>query len=64
MGSRLIHNMVLPKIWLFENNITNFIGRNITQYLIFERLDVVGKMTLLADIKISSVVKLTDGVGI
>jgi hypothetical protein len=45
--------MALPKIWLSENNITNFIGRNITQYLIFERLDVVGKMTLLADIKIS-----------
>jgi hypothetical protein len=64
MGSRLIHNMVLPKIWLSENNITNFIGRNITQYLIFERLDVVGKMTLLADTKISSVAKLTDGVGI
>ena len=64
MGSRLIHNMVLPKIWLSKNKITNFIGRNITQYLIFERLDVVGKTTLLDDMKIYSLAKPADGVGL
>jgi hypothetical protein len=37
---------------------------NITQYLIFEGLDVVGKMTLLADVEISSLEKLVDGVGL
>jgi hypothetical protein len=34
------------------------------QYLIFERLDVVGKTTLLADVEISSWVNLANGVGL
>jgi hypothetical protein len=42
---------------------TNFKGRNITQYLTFERLDVIGQMTLLVDAEISSLAKSTDGVG-
>jgi hypothetical protein len=37
---------------------------NITQYLVFEGLDVVGKMTLLADAEILSLAKLADGVGL
>jgi hypothetical protein len=56
--------MSLPKIWLSSKNIKKFKGRNITQYLIFERLDVVGKMTLLVDTKISSLAKPADGVGL
>jgi len=35
---------------------------NITQYLIHEGFDVVGKVTLLADVEISSLVKPLDGV--
>jgi hypothetical protein len=38
-------------------------GRNITQYLVFEGLDAIGKTKLLADVEISSLVKLFDGVG-
>jgi hypothetical protein len=49
--------MTLTQIWLSEKNITNFKGINITKYLIFERLDVVGQMTLLVDMEISSLAK-------
>jgi hypothetical protein len=38
-------------------------GRNTKQYLIFESLDDIGQMTLLADTEISSLEKPTDGVG-
>jgi hypothetical protein len=59
-----IHNMSLPKIWLAYKNITKFKGRNITQYIVFEGLDVVGKTTLLADAEISSLAKPANGVGL
>jgi len=36
--------------------------RDITQYLIQEGLDVIGKVTLLAIVEISSLVKPPDGV--
>jgi len=36
----------------------------ISQYLVSEGLDVVGQMTLLADMEISSLVKPTNGVGL
>jgi hypothetical protein len=37
---------------------------NIAQYLIFEGLDVIGQMAMLADTNISSLVKPIDGVGL
>jgi hypothetical protein len=43
---------------------TNFKGRNITQYLIYEILDAIGQTKLLADTEISSLTKPTDGVGL
>jgi hypothetical protein len=49
---------------LAQNNIAIFKGSNITQYLIFEGLDVVGQVILLADTKIDSLVKPSDGVGL
>jgi hypothetical protein len=49
---------------LSKNNIKNFKGRNITQYLIFEGLDVVGKTTLLAETKIASLAEPSYGVGL
>jgi hypothetical protein len=54
--------MTLPHIWLSSNNITNFKGGRITQYLIFEGFDVVMQVTLLADMDVSSMVEPTDGV--
>jgi hypothetical protein len=39
-------------------------GEKYHTILIFERLDVVGQTTLLVDAKISSLVKLADGVGL
>jgi hypothetical protein len=38
-------------------------GSNITQYIVFEGLDVIGQTTLLDDANISSLVKPVDGVG-
>jgi hypothetical protein len=49
---------------LAQKNITNFKGINITQYLIFEWLDVVLKVTLLADATIASLMEPSDGVGL
>ena len=40
----------------------NINRRNVTQYLIREVLDVIGKVTLLADVEIPSLVKPPDGV--
>jgi hypothetical protein len=45
-----------------KKNFTNFKGSEITQYLIFEGLDVIGQATLLDDSKIASLEKPTDGV--
>ena len=42
--------------------ITNFKRSNITQYLICEGLDVVGKVALLADLETSSLVKPPDAI--
>jgi hypothetical protein len=61
---RLIYIMTFPQIRLAQNNMTNFKGRNITQYLIFEWLDVVRQETVLADTKIDSLTKPSDGVGL
>jgi len=41
----------------------NFRRNNITQYLIHEGLDVIGKGALLVDVKILSLVNPPDGVG-
>jgi hypothetical protein len=49
---------------LAQKNITNFKRRNITQYLIFEGLDAIWQSTLLADAKITSLVKPSNGVGL
>jgi hypothetical protein len=59
-GSRLIDNMMSPHIWLAQNNITDIKRGNITHYLILEGLDAIGQATLLADMKISSLVKPPD----
>jgi hypothetical protein len=59
-GSRLIKNMTFLHIWLAQNNITDIKRGSITHYLIFEGLDVMGQATLLADTKISSLVKPLD----
>ena len=59
IGSRLINNMTFPHIWLAQN-ITNIKRGNITHCLILEGLDAIGQMTLLADTKISSLVKPLD----
>ncbi len=58
----LIHNMMLPLVWLVQQNITKFKGSNITQYLIHEGLDDVGHVSLLDDTKISPLVDPSDGV--
>jgi hypothetical protein len=49
---------------MVQKNITNFKGRNITQYLIFEWLDIVQQATLLADVKIASLIEPFDGAGL
>jgi hypothetical protein len=38
---RLVYRMRFPQIRLAEKNITNFERRKITQYLVFEGLDVI-----------------------
>jgi hypothetical protein len=45
---------------LTQKNIKNFKGGNITQYLIFEGLDVIGQATLLADEKIAPLAVSSD----
>lgn len=60
MGSRLIDNMTSPHIWLTQNNIKNIKRSNIAHYLILEGLDAIGQVALLADTKISSLVKPPD----
>jgi hypothetical protein len=55
--------MSFPKIWLAQNNMKKFKGGNITQYLILEGLDAVGKTKLLADPEVSSLVETPYGVG-
>jgi hypothetical protein len=57
MWSRLIDIMVFPHIWLVENNITDIKRGNITHYFMLEGMDSIGHATLLADAKISSLVK-------
>jgi hypothetical protein len=59
-GSRLINNMTFPHIWLAQNNITEIKRGNITLYLILEGMDAIGHATLLADVKISFLVKPPD----
>jgi hypothetical protein len=59
-GSRLINNTTSPHIWLAQNNITHIKRGNITHYRILEGLDAIGQTTLLADMKISSLVKPPD----
>jgi hypothetical protein len=59
-GSRIIDNMTFPHIWLAQKNITDIKKRNITHYLILEGMDAIGQATLLADVKISSLVKPHD----
>ena len=49
---------------LAEKNITNFERRNITQYLVFEGLDVVRQSTLLANAEIASLAEPSNGVGL
>jgi hypothetical protein len=51
-GSRLIKIMAFPHIWLAQNNITH--------YLTLEGMDAIEQVTLLADTKISSLVKPPD----
>jgi len=58
----LIHNMMLPLVWLVQQNITKFKGSKITHYLIHEGLDDVGHVTLLDDTKISPLVDPSNGV--
>jgi hypothetical protein len=41
MRPRLVYNTTFPLIRLAQNSITNFKRRNITQYLIFEGLDII-----------------------
>jgi hypothetical protein len=55
--------MTFPHIWLDQNNIINIKRGNITHHLILEGLDAIGHATLLADIKISSLVKPPDVYG-
>jgi hypothetical protein len=57
-GSRIIDNMKFPHIWLAPKNITYMKRGNITHYLILEGMDSIGKVTLLANMNISSLVKL------
>jgi hypothetical protein len=64
MRPRLIYNMTFPQIRLAQKNITNFERRNITQYLIFEGLDVVRQSTRLADAEIASLAEPSNGVGL
>jgi hypothetical protein len=52
--------MTFPHIWLAQNNITDIKRGNITHYLIFEGMDAIGHATLLANVKISFVVKPLD----
>ena len=52
--------MMFPHIWLALKNVKNFKSSNITQYLILEGLDSIGKATLLADAYISTLVEPRD----
>jgi hypothetical protein len=61
---RLIYNMMFPYIRLAQKNVTNFERSNITEYLTFERLDVVRQSTLLADAEIASLAEPSNGVGL
>jgi hypothetical protein len=49
---------------LAQKNIKNIKRGNITQYLVFEALDVVQKLTLLANAEIASFVEPSNGVGL
>jgi len=60
MGSRLINSMMFQHIWLAQNNIAVIKRGNITHYLILEGLDAIGQAALLANTKISSLVKPPD----
>jgi hypothetical protein len=49
-------------MWLSQKNIVNFEWGNITQYLIFEGLDVLGQATLLVEAMVSSLAQPSNGV--
>jgi len=52
--------MTFPHIWLAQKNIIDIKRGNITHYLILEWMDAIEKATLLANVKISSLVKPLD----
>ena len=56
--------MTFPYIWFPYKNITNFKWGNITNYLIFEGLDIVGEAALLTDVDVSSMAQPTNAVGL
>ena len=58
--SRLIDILTFSHIWLAQNNITDIKRGNITHYLILEGMDAIEHATLLADTKISYLVKPPD----
>jgi hypothetical protein len=62
--SCILHNFLSKVIITLRglDNITNFNERNITQYLVFEGIDVVGQATLLVDAKIASLAEPSNGV--
>ena len=62
--SCILHNFLSKVIITLRglDNITNFNERNITQYLVFEGIDVVGQATLLVDAKIASLEEPSNGV--
>jgi hypothetical protein len=62
--SCILHNFFSKVIITLRglDNITKFNERNITQYLVFEGIDVVGQATLLVDEKIASLTEPSNGV--
>jgi hypothetical protein len=49
---------------LAQKNITNIERRHIKQHLVFEGLDAIRQLTLLADAEITSLAEPSNGVGL
>jgi hypothetical protein len=52
--------MTSPHTWVDQNHIIDIKRGNISHYLIFEGMDAIGQVTLLAETEISSLVKPAD----
>lgn len=62
MRSQIINSAMFTHARLSQKNIINFKQITVTKHLIFEGLDAMEHVTLLANLKVSSLAQPIDGV--